>query len=128
MSRRPCWQPNLIAIRSKRTAFGISREECPLIYGGIIEKVRKLTIFYVILSMYIHDDFSFSQIDSDPKSETSIPSTLKFSTLEDCEQELANKKTVTSTLSRNLNDTLVLSAVSSVMTVQKSCSYIFYID
>ena len=78
--------------------------------------------------MYIHDDFSFSQIDSDPKSETSIPSTLKFSTLEDCEQELANKKTVTSTLSRNLNDTLVLSAVSSVMTVQKSCSYIFYID
>ena len=46
MSRRPCWQPNLIAIRSKRTVFGISPVECPLIYGGYKERIQlsKVTI------------------------------------------------------------------------------------
>jgi hypothetical protein len=39
VSRRPCWQPNLIAIRSKRTVFGISPVEFLLIYGGIIGRV-----------------------------------------------------------------------------------------
>ena len=46
MSRRPCWQPNLIVIRSKSAAFGISLGECPLIYGGYQERIQlsKVTI------------------------------------------------------------------------------------
>jgi len=39
VNRRPCWQPNLIAIPSKKAASGISPVEYPQTYDGITERV-----------------------------------------------------------------------------------------
>ena len=50
MSHRPCWQPNLIAIRSKRTEPGIFPVEFPLIYGGYKERIQLSKVTMISLA------------------------------------------------------------------------------
>ena len=87
-----------------------------------------MNIFYVIISMYIHPEFSRSDLEIDPKIISSIPFTLAFPTQEACEEELMNRISETNTMSRNKNGTLILSFEVGGMTVKKGCEYVLYKD
>lgn len=78
VSRRPFWQPNLIAISSKRTAFGIFSLDVPLVAGPLAWNFFCTQGLQVYLPAGVYDLINFEADLSLPRRGISVigPNTL----------------------------------------------------